>query len=311
MYRPLGDSELHVSPLCLGGNVFGWTANQDESFAVLDAYADAGGNFIDTADTYSSWVPGHIGGESESIVGDWLQRRGRRSEFVIATKVAKRPEFRGLAPFNIQTSVDGSLARLKTDYIDLYYAHEDDETVPVADVLGAFTELIAQGKVRYIAASNFSAARLAEALDVSQSLGLARYIAVQPHYNLLKRDEYEGALRDVCVAHDVACVPYFGLARGFLTGKYRDGLEVESARAGGVTMYRNDRGWRTLAALDEVAAAHGTSVAAVALAWVKAQPTVAAPIASARTLPQFVEILPMQELTLLPDELSALAAAAS
>ena len=311
MHRLLGHSELHVSPICLGGNVFGWTANQDESFAVLDAYADAGGNFIDTADTYSSWVPGHIGGESESIVGDWLQRRGRRSEFVIATKVAKRPEFRGLAPSNIQTSVDGSLARLKTDYIDLYYAHEDDETVPVADVLGAFTELIAQGKVRYIAASNFSAARLAEALDVSQSLGLARYIAVQPHYNLLKRDEYEGALRDVCVAHDVACVPYFGLARGFLTGKYRDGLEVESARAGGVTMYRNDRGWRTLAALDEVAAAHGTSVAAVALAWVKAQPTVAAPIASARTLPQLVEILPMQELTLLPDELSALAAAAS
>ena len=311
MLRQLGATNLSVSPFCLGGNVFGWTADEASSFEVLDMYADAGGNFIDTADTYSSWVPGHVGGESETVIGNWLARRGRRDDVLIATKVAKRPEFRGLSASNIRASVDGSLRRLKTDYIDVYYAHEDDESVPLEETLGAFNDLVVAGKVRVIAASNFTTERLAASLAVSRANGLAEYQVIQPHYNLLVRDEFEGAMQELCLAEGIACVPYFGLARGFLTGKYREGVVVESARAGGTTMYQDERGWRTLAVMDKIAARHDTTLAAIALSWVASQPAVAAPIASARTTTQLTDLLPMADLQLDAAELSALATAAS
>jgi aryl-alcohol dehydrogenase-like predicted oxidoreductase len=311
MLRPLGTTSLLISPLCLGGNVFGWTADEAESIAVLDAYTDKGGNFIDTADTYSSWVPGHEGGESEAIIGTWLQRRGRRDDVVIATKVAKCPGHRGLAATNIKEQCDASLRRLQTDYIDVYYAHEVDPAVPIEESLAAFDELVRAGKVRHIAASNFSTESLATALRASRANGYAALEVVQPHYNLLYRNEFEGAMRDLCAAENIACVSYFGLARGFLTGKYREGVEVDSARASGATMYQNDRGWRTLRAMDEIAAARATTLPAIALAWVAQQPGVAAPIASARTLDQLVALLPMTDLVLTADELNALETAAA
>jgi aryl-alcohol dehydrogenase-like predicted oxidoreductase len=311
MLRTLGSTSLSISELCLGGNVFGWTADEAESLAVLDAYAEQGGNFIDTADTYSSWVPGHEGGESEAIIGAWLRRRGRRDDVVIATKVAKCPGHRGLAAKNIKDQCDASLRLLQTDYIDLYYAHEEDPAVPIEESLAAFDELVRAGKVRHIAASNFATASLAAALAASKSHGYAAFEVVQPHYNLLFRGEFEGAMRDLCAAENIACVPYFGLARGFLTGKYREGIDVESARASGVTMYQNERGWRTLAAMDEIAVARTTTLPAIALAWVAQQPGVAAPIASARTLDQLAALRPMTDLVLTSAELSALVAAAA
>ena len=235
--QPLGSTDLQVFPLCLGGNVFGWTADEAESFAVLDAYAAAGGNFIDTADTYSSWIEGHVGGESETIIGRWMRSRGNASRMIVATKVGYLPTLKGLAPATIHAAVDGSLERLGTDCIDLYYAHVDDPDTSLADTLRAFDEVVRAGKVRYIAASNYSAARLAEALAISKREGLASYVALQPNYNLVHRADYEGALRDVCVPEDLACVPYFALASGFLTGKYRPGATVDSARADIVSKY--------------------------------------------------------------------------
>ena len=303
----LGRSDLDVFPLCLGGNVFGWTANEQESFAILDAYAAAGGNFIDTADSYSAWVPGHVGGESETIIGRWMAARGNRNRMIIATKVGRCPGRLGLSAQNIRAGAEASLKRLNVDRIDLYYAHADDPNTPIDETLREFDALIREGKVRCIGASNFTAERLSAALATSARQGLARYAALQPHYNLMVRNEYEGALSDVCARESVACVPYFALAMGFLSGKYRPGTTVDSARAEGARKYLDARGQRVLSALDEIAAARQTTVAAVALAWLLAQPTVAAPIASARTAVQLADLLPMATTTLTPEESTRLA----
>lgn len=298
--------DLGAYPLVLGGNVFGWTADEATSHAVLDAFVDAGGRVIDTADGYSHWVPGNQGGESEAIIGSWLAKRGRRDDVLIATKVSKHPQAPGLSQASITKGVEASLKRLVTDYIDLYYAHYDDPDVPIVDVLGTFTTLVKEGKVRAIAASNFSADRLAEALRTSDGLGLAGYLAYQGQYNLMERDGYEGALRDVIAKHGMASLPYYGLARGFLTGKYRPGVSVESPRAAGASAYLDDRGLRVLAVLDEIAGAHGVSVASVALAWLVAQPTITAAIASARNLAQLQDLLAVGSMTLAADEIAAL-----
>lgn len=305
----LGNTDLDVFDLCLGGNVFGWTADEQASFAVLDAYAAAGGDFVDTADAYSAWAPDNRGGESESIIGRWMAARGNRDSIVIATKVAKKPDRPGLSAANIRLAAEDSLRRLGTDHIDLYYAHHDDSAVPLEETLGAFDALVREGKVRHIAASQYSATRLTEALAVSAREGFVAYSALQTHYNLVERAAYEDELAAAATAHSIPCVPFYGLARGFLTGKYRPGVEVDSQRAAGITGYRDERGYRILAALDGVAGAHGTTVAAVALAWLAAQPTVATPLASARTPQQLAELLPFTKLGLSPDELAALDAA--
>jgi aryl-alcohol dehydrogenase-like predicted oxidoreductase len=306
----IGTTDLDVFPLALGGNVFGWTATQEESFAVLDAYAAAGGNFIDTADMYSAWAPGNSGGESETIIGRWMKARGNRDRMIIGTKVGMLEPLSGLSANTIPVAAEGSLGRLQTDRIDLYYAHKDDPKTPLEETLGAFDTLVREGKVRYIAASNYTATRLAEALDVSKRRGFACFVALQPHYNLVERKEYEGELAEVVRREGLSAIPYFALAKGFLTGKYRPGApEVKSARAAGASAYLNERGLKVLAALDEVAGAHHTTVAAVALAWLVAQPTVVAPIASARTTTQLADILPFVELRLSKEELRKLSAA--
>jgi aryl-alcohol dehydrogenase-like predicted oxidoreductase len=306
MHRTLGHTDLLVFPLCLGGNVFGWTADEAESFQTLDAYADAGGNFIDTADTYSSWVTGHSGGESETLIGRWMAARSNAGRMIVATKVGMAPGLANLRPDTIRTAADASLRRLGVDRIDLYYAHRDDPSTPLYDTLQAFDALVKAGKVRYIAASNYTAPRLAEALDLSAREGLARFDVLQPHYNLVHRFEYEGALADLCAREGIACVPYFALAKGFLTGKYRPGHAVESVRAGSAREYLDERGLRVLEALDEISSAHQTTPGAVALAWLAAQPTVAAPIASARTPAQVHELLPMAGLKLSVGEIAHL-----
>ncbi|MFH8367671.1 aldo/keto reductase [Streptomyces sp. NPDC018031] len=307
--RPLG--ALAVHPLSLGGNVFGWTADEAESFAVLDAYAAAGGNFIDTADVYSAWAPGNRGGESETVIGNWLAARGNRAEMVIATKVGGGyPDPRGLTARAIKSGADESLARLRTDHIDLYYTHFDDPSVPVEEIITALDDLVKTGKVREIAASNLSADRLEASLKFSEAEGLARYVALQPHYNLVSRDTYEGELAAVAARHGIATVPYFGLASGFLTGKYRPGSTVDSARSASAAKHlETERGRKVLAALDEIAAAHGAEQATVALAWLAAQPTVVAPIASARTVDQLPALLAVADLKLTDAELAALTTA--
>ena len=308
----LGRSDLDVFPMCLGGNVFGWTADERQSFAVLDAYVQAGGNFIDTSDSYSAFAPGNVGGESETVIGQWVAARGNRASVVIATKVGRKPDRKGLSRANIRVAVEESLARLQTDYIDLYYAHADDPDTPLDETLSTFDELIKEGKVRHIAASNYTASRLEQALETSDRHGLARYVALQPQYSLVERDQYEGPLAELCEREDLACVPYWALARGFLTGKYRpDGPTVDSPRADQAAQYLNDRGIRVLAALDRVATARDTTVPAVALAWVLGQPSVAAPIASARNPEQLAEILPASELELDPEELRELSDASA
>ncbi|MDX3385363.1 aldo/keto reductase [Streptomyces niveiscabiei] len=311
--RPLGSSDLEVFPLSLGGNVFGWTADEAASFAVLDAYAAAGGNFVDTADAYSAWVDGNSGGESETIIGKWIASRGNRDDVVIATKVSQHPEFQGLSGDNIKAAADASLKRLGTDHIDLYYTHFDQPDTPVEEIIGALDELVRAGKVRHIAASNISAERLRESLDFSDREGLARYVAIQPHYNLVSRDTYEGALRSTASQAGLAAVPYFALASGFLTGKYRPGTVVEGARAaaGAGKHLDSERGVKVLAALDEVAAARGAEVATVALAWLAAQPTVAAPIASARVVEQLPALLAVGELELTAAEVGRLTEASA
>jgi aryl-alcohol dehydrogenase-like predicted oxidoreductase len=306
MNRRLGTTDLYVFPLCLGGNVFGWTADERESFEVLDAYAAAGGNFIDTADAYSAWVPGHTGGESETIMGRWMRARGNRATMIIATKVGRLSSLQGLSAATIRKGAEASLRRLDTDYIDLYFAHADDPNIALEETLRAFDELVREGKVRHVAASNYAAPRLAEALAVSRREGLARYAAVQPHYNLAHRQDFEGALRELCRKERLACVPYFALASGFLTGKYRPGVTVDSPRAPWVASYLDDRGQRILRRLDEVAAARHTTVAAVALAWLLADATIAAPIASARTKEQLADLLPSVGLNLSSDEVASL-----
>ncbi|HEX4306399.1 MAG TPA: aldo/keto reductase [Solirubrobacterales bacterium] len=301
-------TDLDVFPLCLGGNVFGWTADREASFAVLDAYAEAGGNFIDTADVYMSRAPGNSGGESETIIGEWMAARGNRDEIVIATKVGKLAPLDNLRADTIRRGVEDSLKRLGTDRIDLYYAHFDDPDTPLAETLGAFGELIEAGKVRAIAASNYSGARLAEALEIAEREGLPRYVALQPHYNLMERD-YEIDQRAVCEREDIACFPFYALARGFLTGKYRTpDDEVDSPRAEGAKAYLEERGEAMLAALDEIAAAHDVEVAAVAIAWLREQPTVLSPIASARNTDQLKPLLASVALSLSDDERGTLTA---
>ena len=293
----LANTDLTVYPLCLGGNVFGYSADKDNSEAVLSFYADNGGNFIDTADMYSQWAPSHIGGESETIIGDWMAKRGNRQKMIIATKVSKLDTRPGLKAANIRAACDESLKRLKSDYIDLYYAHQDDLETPIEESLGAFDELIKAGKVRYIAASNFTPERLQESLDISKANGLSIYIASQDQYNLLDR-EYEKGLMPTIEKNNLSQIPFYGLARGFLTGKYRPGVSVESVRASGVASnYANERGWNLLSKLDQIAKDKKTTVAAISLAWLRAQPTVATPIASATKLEQIKEIMPIVELS--------------
>lgn len=299
-------TDLSVFPLCLGGNVFGWGADEAQSFAVLDAFVAAGGNFIDTADVYSEWKPGNTGGDSELILGKWMKSRGNRKEMIIATKVAKYSKRPGLSPSNIRAAASDSLHRLQTDYIDLYYSHEDDEKVPQFDVMESFNELVTDGKVRYIASSNFTSARLLTAQKIAAENHFAPYVAIQNHYNLLDRAEFESDMAPVLAEQGITCLPYFGLARGFLSGKYRQGVTVDSVRASGVSAYQNERGWKTVAALEEIATAHQVSISAVALAWLKAQPTISTPIASARTVEQLNEI--MQLVNLSSEEISQLSA---
>ncbi|MFI9809889.1 aldo/keto reductase [Streptomyces sp. NPDC052301] len=310
--RTLGSSDLEVFPLSLGGNVFGWTADEETSFAVLDAYTAAGGNFIDTADAYSAWVEGNKGGESETIIGKWVKARGNRDDVVIATKVSQHPEYQGLSAANIKAAADASLRRLDTDHIDLYYTHFDKPEVPVEEIIGALDELVKAGKVRHIAASNISAERLRASLEFSDREGLARYVALQPHYNLVSRDTYEGPLQDLAAKEGLSAVPYFSLASGFLTGKYRPGATVDSARAEGAAKHlRSERGQKVLTALDEIAAAHEAPVATVALAWLAAQPTITAPIASARTVDQLPALLGVADLKLTDEEVDRLTQASA
>ncbi|ROS25445.1 aryl-alcohol dehydrogenase-like predicted oxidoreductase [Rathayibacter sp. PhB127] len=303
---PLGDSGIEVFPLSLGGNVFGWTAGKQTSFDVLDGYVAAGGDFIDTADSYSAWVPGNHGGESETIIGEWLSRRsGSRDDVVIATKVSRHPEFTGLAPDNVRKAARASLGRLRTDRIDLYYAHFDDDAVPLEDIARVFSELVDEGLVRAIGVSNFSAERIAEWLRLAKEGGLHAPVAVQPHYNLVERD-IEADVLPLAREAGLAVVPYYALASGFLTGKYRDGSTPDSPRASGAAQYLDARGRRVLAALDAAAAAHDAEVATVALAWLRSQDGVAAPIASARVMEQLPALVASATLELTAEELAAL-----
>jgi aryl-alcohol dehydrogenase-like predicted oxidoreductase len=292
----LANTDLTIYPLCLGGNVFGYSADKQNSETVLSFYADNGGNFIDTADMYSQWAPGHIGGESETIIGNWMKKRSNRSQMIIATKVGKLDTKPGLSPSNVISACEDSLKRLGSDYIDIYYSHQDDLDTPIEQSLGAYDSLIKEGKVRYIAASNFTPERLQESLDISKKLNLASYVACQDQYNLMDRD-YETSLRDTVEKNGLSEIPFYGLARGFLTGKYRPGASVESVRASGVgNSYANERGWKMLEKLDQIANEHSISVSAVALAWLRQQKTVSAPIASATKLEQIKEIMPILHL---------------
>jgi aryl-alcohol dehydrogenase-like predicted oxidoreductase len=296
----LGNTDLDVYGLNLGGNVFGWTADEPQSFAVLDAYTAAGGNFVDTSDLYGG------GGRSEEILGNWLTARGNRDDVVVATKVGMWDGRPGLSAKNIQAAAEDSLRRLQTDHIDLYYAHRDDPDTPLEETLTAFDALVRAGKVRHLGASNYSAERLAEALSISDRNGLARYAVLQPHYNLVERG-YERDLAPLVDREGLATLPYFALAKGFLTGKYRSKDEtVDSPRAARASSYLDTNGERVLAALDEVAQAHGVSVATVSLAWLRVQPTVAAPIASARTPEQLTDLIASVSLDLTPDEVASL-----
>ncbi|MEU0567982.1 aldo/keto reductase [Nonomuraea sp. NPDC005983] len=305
--RPISATDLSVFPICLGTNVFGWTADKEASFAVLDAYVEGGGNFVDTADVYPYWATGES--TSEIIIGEWLAERGNRDSIVLATKVGMLQGFEGLSRRNIRTAVENSLRRLRTDRIDLYWAHRDDEDTPLAESLAAFDELIREGKIRYVGASNYTADRLAAALRVSDDEGLARYVALQQPYNLVERG-YEGELRDVVAKEGLSSTPYYSLARGFLSGKYRPGVTIDSPRAGAASQYLETKhGPRTVEALLKLAAAHDVEPAAVALAWLAAQPTVTAPIASARSVDQLRPLLAAAELTLSADELGLLDAA--
>ena len=294
---PLGRTDLQVHELCLGGNVFGWSANEAQSHHVLDAYASAGGNFIDTADMYSSWHQNNVGGESETIIGNWMKSHGNRSHIVVATKVAKLETRPGLSASNIVTAAEDSLRRLQTDYIDIYYAHHDDESTPLEETLAAFDQLVQSGKVRYLGASNYTAPRLTEALRISRDLGLAEYVVVQPNFNAITRDEYQGSLQELCVAENLAVLPYFSLAAGFLTGKYSPGATVDSVRAEDMDYYATDRGWAIVEKVREIAHAHNADMATIALEWLRAQPGVATPIASARTVAQLAPLLARVTLT--------------
>ncbi len=310
---PLGRTGLTVSPVCFGGNVFGWTLDRDSSFAMLDRCLEAGINFIDTANVYSAWVPGNQGGESETLIGEWMADRGVRREMVIATKVgmdmiAHKPN---LKPDHIAKSVDASLKRLRTDYIDLYYAHRDDQTLPMADVLGAFGDLVQAGKVRALGTSNFTAARLDEAFSVRAQSGGGRYDVLQNEYNLSNRGVETNGVAEACARHGMVMAPFFALASGFLTGKYRTAEDAAKSPRGEnvVKNYLDARGRRILAAMDNVAADTGASLSAIAIAWLAARPGVAAPIASATTEAQFADLLAGATLALSPAQMEMLDAA--
>ena len=294
------ESDLVVHPLCLGSNIFGAAATEAQSHLVMDAYRSHGGNFIDTADMYNQWIDGHVGGESESVIGSWMKSRGNRADMVIATKVSKMDRRPGLSAKNIIAACEESLNRLHTDYIDLYYSHSDDETVSLEETLGAYAQLIAEGKVRYIAASNFTPARVRESIKFSEDNNLPSYIAVQDLYNLVDRTTYEGEMAQTVADLGISNIPFYGIARGFLTGKYRPGVtEVDSMRPAAL-VYTTDKNYAILTAMDEIAQAHNAPLGAIALGWLRAQPTVSAPIASARTVPQLEEIIQVVELT--PEE---------
>jgi aryl-alcohol dehydrogenase-like predicted oxidoreductase len=310
--RKLGRTELEVSAFCLGGNVFGWTIDEETSFAVMDAYAAQGGNFIDTADVYSSWVPGHFGGESEAIMGRWMSARKNRDRIVVATKVGSRmgtaPDAQGLSRRYIMEEVEASLKRLQTDYIDLYQAHRDDQETPLEETLAAFNDLVRQGKVRYIGASNYSAARLRQALQISEQHNYARYECVQPPYSLVNRAAYERELEPLCLEQKLGVITYSSLASGFLSGKYRSGRDLPSSpRAVGVQdRYMNEKGFRVLEQLDRVAEVHHATVAQVALAWILARPGITSAIASATTVEQLRELLGSVTLKLSQEEMALL-----
>jgi aryl-alcohol dehydrogenase-like predicted oxidoreductase len=307
--RELGRSGIQVPPLCFGGNVFGWTADEKRSFELLDALAEAGLSFIDTANVYSAWVPGHQGGESEAIIGRWLKARGGRDRLIIATKVGMRmgDGREGLKPDYIRVAVEESLSRLQTDYIDLYQSHRDDESVPLEDTLGAYDELIKAGKVRAIGASNYNAARLKQAVDISARTGLPRYESLQPEYNLMERRLYEGELQAFCVENRIGVINFFSLASGFLSGKYRSKADLEGrARGSRVEKYMDERGMRVVATLDDIAREHGVKPATIALAWLMAQPGITAPIASATSVEQLQDLVAATRITLSPEEISRL-----
>jgi aryl-alcohol dehydrogenase-like predicted oxidoreductase len=291
-------TDLVVHPLCLGSNIFGSNADEAQSHAVMDAYSSHAGNFIDTADVYNQWVEGHVGGESETVIGSWMKKRNNRQSMVIATKVSKMDSRPGLSAKNIFAACEESLNRLQTDYIDLYYSHSDDETVSLDETLGAYAELIAQGKVRYIAASNFTPARLRESIKFSEDNNIPAYVAVQDLYNLVDRKSYEGEMSQAVSDLGISNIPFYGIARGFLTGKYRPGVtEVDSKRAAGAREYATDKNYAVLTTMDEVAKNHNVSLSAVALAWLRTQPSVSVPIASARTVEQVEEIVQVVELS--------------
>jgi len=306
--RQLGHSPLTVAPLALGGNVFGWSADEQRSFDVLDAFVDAGLNLIDTADVYSAWVPGNRGGESETIIGKWLKRSGKRDKVLIATKVAKWVEHRGLSPINIRQAVESSLQRLQTDHIDLYQAHEDDASVPLSETLGAFARLIEEGKVRAIGASNYGADRFAEALKVASEHKLPRYESLQPEYNLVSRAGYERELEPLVRQEQVGVINYYALASGFLSGKYRSEADLakSKARGGAVKKYLTPQGLKMLATLDDVAAAHKATPSQVALAWQIARPGITAPIVSATSVEQLRELAGAVELSLTAEQITTL-----
>lgn len=303
----IGTSDLSVFPLSLGGNVFGWTADRDASFAVLDAFVDGGGDFIDTADSYSAWVPGNSGGESETIIGEWLASRAP-ANVVVATKVSQHPDFRGLSAANVRRAAEASLGRLGVDAIDLYYAHFDDESTPLEETVRAFGDLVADGLVRHVAVSNYTADRIREWVEIADRIGVPRPVAIQPHYNLVHRNDVEETIIPVAEEFGLGLVPYYSLASGFLTGKYRstDTEGQSSPRAGGAAKYATEAGLRVIDALEEIGAAHDTSITAASLAWLRAQPTVAAPIASARTVEQVPDLLAGARLDLAPDEIATL-----
>ncbi len=313
-HRELGRSGLKIAPIVFGGNVFGWSVDEATSFKLLDAFVEAGFNAIDTADGYSHWVPGNHGGESETIIGKWLHKSGKRNQVVIMTKVAKLPARPGLSPANILAAVDESLQRLQTDYIDLYQAHEDDEKVPQGNTLDAFRILIEQGKIGAIGASNFSAARLQSALELAKEEGLPRYESLQPEYNLYDRAGYEAELEPLVAREHVGVIGYYSLASGFLSGKYRsesDAAKSSARGAGVVKKYVNPRGLRILAALDDIAAAHKATPAQVALAWLIARPSVTAPIVSATSVEQLQDLLAAARLSLSVDDVATLDAASA
>ncbi len=312
LMRTPGRTDLQVAALCLGGNTFGWTTDEQTSFTVLDAYAEGGGNFIDTADVYSTWVPGHAGGESEAVLGRWMSERKNRDRVIIATKLGSRmnndPQRQGLSRQYILKAVEDSLRRLQTDYIDIYKAHRDDANTPLEETMATFNELVQQGKVRYIGASNYSAERLAVALQVSDQHGYARYQTLQPPYSLVNRAEYERDLKDLCIRQGLGVITYSSLASGFLSGKYRHGQPIPSSpRAKGIQQrYMNEQGFRILEQVDEIAAAHDATPSQVSLAWILAQPGITAPIASATSVEQVRELLDAISLKLTDEELQSL-----